>query len=472
MEKGQISNEYLVLSAIILSISAFLFVFSQMNASTTIDISMTQNAVKTLAKAADSVYSLGPENQLFVEIEIPGGITGQYVSNNQVGYLLNLSGTNTDIYENTKAFVVGELPTEQGRHFVLVQVLESGTTRIGGGLTIIPAKFIRAIRPGTNDSNVFSVWNNTSRALADLNVTLKGNITDIASLNGENSRILASIINPNQTINFDVNWSVATTHPATDYSGYIELFSAEGYIDKSIIQIRVPHVLKDINVSLFGDANYSTPKTIFYQGETIYYKVSVSDHIGEVMDISDLNITLSDPPPVTSQSVLTGLATTNGIYLGTESVSCTSETGVWSILAQGKKFDSASDSNSFQIDTATQASKFSFDYSDAYTTGTRLVDFAYGNVCSPDITINRMRVNVSSGIMVNEIELNGDTVWSGAPTANWVNLDWPAGTLVTANTLYTSNNEMKFSSAAGNGNAYTIDFEFSDSSVYTVSFVK
>jgi len=473
LEKGQIGNEYLVLSAVILAIVGFLFIMSHLNASETIDNSMTQSAVKTLAKAADNVYALGPGNQITVEINLPNGIEDQYISNNQVGYLMNTGAVNADFYENTKSYVVGELPISQGKHFVLIQVLDSGTVRIGGGLTLIPAKFFRAIIPGTVDANEFSVWNNTSRILTDLNATLTGNITDIATFtDGELSKILTASINPDQTINFDVNWNVGATQTAAEYSGFIELFSAEGYVDKSLIQIRVPHVLTDLNVTLYGDKNYSTPKIDFYQGETVYYKITVSDHLGQTMDITDLNITLSDPAPITDQSILTGLATSDGVYLGLESVSCTSETGTWSILAEGQHFGSASDLNNYDIDTATEATKFSFGYADAYTTGTRLVDFAYGNVCSPDITIMKMRVNVSSGIMINEIQLNNDSVWSGAPTNGWVDVDWPAGTTVTANTIYTSNNEMKFSSATGSGNTYTIDFEFSDASTYTASFVK
>ncbi len=473
MRKGQISNEYIILSAVILAIVAFLFVMSHSTASETIDVSMTQTAVKTLAKAADNVYALGPGNQVTVEIDLPAGIQSQYVSNNQVGYVFGTQESNTDIYENTTAYVVGELPTTRGKHLVTIEVLESGTTRIGGGLIIVPAKFFRTIRPGTSDSNEFSVWNNTSRVLTDLNATLTGNINSIAEFdNGENSKILAASINPNQTITFDIDWSIASNQSATDYSGYIELFSAENYIDKSMIYIRVPHILTELNVTLFGDANYATPKTTFYQGETVYYKITVSDHIGAVMDVSDLNITISDPAPVMDQSTLTGLATTDGTYLGTESISCTSETGTWIILGEARHFESASDSNTYEVDTATEATKFSFDYADAYTTGTRLKDFAYGNVCSPDIIIKQMRIVVSSGILVNEIVLNNDTVWSGIPTANWVDINWPGGTIVTANTIFTSNNELKLSSAAGTGNTYTIDFKFNDDSIYTVSFVK
>ena len=473
MEKGQIGNEYLVLSAVILAMVGFLFITSHLNASEAIDASMTKNAVKILAKAADNVYALGPGNQITVEIDLPGRIVDQYVSNNQVGYLMNTGDINADFYEHTKSYVVGELPIGQGKHFVLVQVLDSGTVRIGGGLTLIPAKFFRAIIPNTNDSNQFSIWNNTDRDLTDLNATLTGNITDIATFtDGEVSKILTALIDPNQTINFDVNWNVPLSTPASDYTGFIELFSNEGYIDKSSITIRVPHVLTDLNVTLYGDANYSTPKTEFFQGETVYYKVTISDHLGQLMDITDLNITLSDPAPITDQSTLTGLATTYGIYLGLESVSCTSETGIWTILGEGHHYGTASDSNNYDIDTATEATKLSFSYADAYTTGTRLKDFSYGNVCSPNITIMKMRVTVSSGIMVNEIQLNQDTIWSGPPTAGWVDVDWPAGTTVTANTIYTSNNEMKFDSATGNGNTYTIDFELSDASIFTVSFVK
>lgn len=473
LDKGQVSNEYLIISAFILIVIGFLFIFSYSNASETVAVSSTENAVNTLAKAANDVYALGPGNQRMVEINLPAGVVNQYVLNNQIGYVMQTKDINFDIYKNTEAEIGGELPITEGKHFVIVQMLDSGIVRIGGGLIIIPSKFIRVISTGTFDFSTFSVWNNTSKTLTDLNATLTGNITDIASFaGGEDSIIIANTINPDETINFSINWTVPLFSAAKEYKGYIELYSAENYFDKALLQVTVPHELTDLNVTLFGDSNYSAPKTEFYQGQTVYYKITVSDQTGETMDITDLNITISDPPPIGNQSTLTGLATIDGVYLGEESVSCTSETGTWSILGEGREYGAADDTNSYEIDTATEATKFSFSYADAYPSGTRLKDFAYGNVCVPDITIKRMRVNVSSGVQVNEIELNDDEVWSGTPTSDWVDVNWPSGTIVTANTIYTSDNEMKFSSAVGSGNTYTIDFEFDDSSVYTAVFVK
>ena len=73
-KKGQSSIEYVLIVGMILVALIPLFVYSINKVNSEIKIHQADDAVNTVANAANIVYSLGSGTKKFVQITIPGGV--------------------------------------------------------------------------------------------------------------------------------------------------------------------------------------------------------------------------------------------------------------------------------------------------------------------------------------------------------------------------------------------------------------
>ncbi|MDO8538147.1 MAG: hypothetical protein Q7S21_04635 [archaeon] len=122
-QKGQVGIEYLTITAFLLLVAIILFVFGFVTFSETAKRNKADNAVKSLASAANQVYALGPGNIVFVETDFPEGIqSGSTFGQTIQLKLSSVSGTN-DVFErtNTKLSIVN-LPTLQGKHYFKIEM--------------------------------------------------------------------------------------------------------------------------------------------------------------------------------------------------------------------------------------------------------------------------------------------------------------------------------------------------------------
>ena len=103
--KSQFAMEYMMLVGILLVILIPIIYYSTRTLDYEVRTNQATEAVKALAKTADTVYSLGPGNQRFVQIIIPSGsIT---IGQNEILFKLKSSAGDTDIFETTSAVLVG-----------------------------------------------------------------------------------------------------------------------------------------------------------------------------------------------------------------------------------------------------------------------------------------------------------------------------------------------------------------------------
>lgn len=130
-KRGQSSIEYVVIVGLILVALAPLFVYSINKANSEIKINQADDAIGTIANAADIVYSLGPGTKKFVQITLPGGVVSSLVNDTLIQIQLHVYGSTSDFHASTIAQVSGNLPTAKGMHTIAIEALDDGTVRIG-----------------------------------------------------------------------------------------------------------------------------------------------------------------------------------------------------------------------------------------------------------------------------------------------------------------------------------------------------
>ena len=129
--KGQSSIEYVIIVGLILVALIPLFIYSINKVNSEIKINQADDAVTSVANAANIVYSLGPGTKRFVQITIPSGVVSSLVNGTIVQLLLHIYGSTSDFYATTIVPVSGTLPTEKGTYTMALESLEDGTVRIG-----------------------------------------------------------------------------------------------------------------------------------------------------------------------------------------------------------------------------------------------------------------------------------------------------------------------------------------------------
>lgn len=136
--KSQASVEYLMIIGLVLIvvIPLFYYAFSQSNIN--VKINQADDAVNTLAKAADTVYALGPGSKKYVWITIPNGGVGSAVTNNTIMLQLSVFGGISDFHTSTKPNLIGAFPYQAGNYKIPVEALDSGFVLIGEGNDTTP----------------------------------------------------------------------------------------------------------------------------------------------------------------------------------------------------------------------------------------------------------------------------------------------------------------------------------------------
>lgn len=120
--KSQTALEYLMLITLGMVIVIPVFYYSLTYSSDAIKNEQAQDAVNTLAKTADYVYSLGVGSSAKVLITIPQNVKNSSVEGKVILIKLELSSGVTDIKATTKANVTGGIPTVAGTYTMFLNM--------------------------------------------------------------------------------------------------------------------------------------------------------------------------------------------------------------------------------------------------------------------------------------------------------------------------------------------------------------
>ena len=184
-QQGQVSMEYILLVGLLLVILIPLFYYSLHKSSESISRSQAEDAVKSLAQAADEVYSLSPGTKKFVWVSIPGGVQGAQINGSEITLAVNIFDVTSDVNARSKAVVVGSIPLEKGTYRIPVELLDSGGVQIGAGNDTTPPQIMWkapngltcnpvSLRANTNEPAIckFDVADTTYNSMS---TSMKGN---------------------------------------------------------------------------------------------------------------------------------------------------------------------------------------------------------------------------------------------------------------------------------------------------------
>lgn len=123
--------EYIMIIGLLLLVTIPLFVYAFVEVKRSIQMNHADDAVNTIANAADTVYSLGLGSKKYVWITTPGGVTQTLVDGNEVSMKLYIFKGEADVFATTKPVVIGSIPAARGQHRISVESLGSGVVRVG-----------------------------------------------------------------------------------------------------------------------------------------------------------------------------------------------------------------------------------------------------------------------------------------------------------------------------------------------------
>jgi hypothetical protein len=130
-KNGQVAIEYIAIAGVILAILIPLFYFSFNTTNETITESQAEDAVFSLASAANEVYALSPGSKREVWVQIPGGTNSVIIQENEISLNIHIAGRVSDYVAFTKPTVIGTIPLDRGTHRIYVELLSSGIVQIG-----------------------------------------------------------------------------------------------------------------------------------------------------------------------------------------------------------------------------------------------------------------------------------------------------------------------------------------------------
>lgn len=145
MKKSQAASEYIVLIGILLVLLIPIFYYTLKTSNENIRANQANDAVISIAKAADTVYTLGPGNRKYTWVTIPSGAK-MAISGNTILIKLSLRGSQSGISQTAKgqleAGIIGDSTIStilnnpaaigKGTYLVKVEYQESQNTVLIG----------------------------------------------------------------------------------------------------------------------------------------------------------------------------------------------------------------------------------------------------------------------------------------------------------------------------------------------------
>ena len=119
--KAQVATEFLVIVSFALIILIPIIYYSFFYSYESTAASETQRAARTIADAADYVYSLGNGTTTNVRISIPAGVVGGLVLDHTINYKISTSAGVSDVIAITRAEIAGVIPNKTGVYNVNIQ---------------------------------------------------------------------------------------------------------------------------------------------------------------------------------------------------------------------------------------------------------------------------------------------------------------------------------------------------------------
>ncbi len=132
LKKGQKSFEYVILLGIISIAALPVYLYTIDTADDSFRKSNIEDALGSIALAANDLVELGPGNRRELKVQIPRGVEDSEIEDGQLIYTLN----GVEFSKSVSMNIEGELPTRAGLHSVRLMSVSDGSVIIGDFLRI------------------------------------------------------------------------------------------------------------------------------------------------------------------------------------------------------------------------------------------------------------------------------------------------------------------------------------------------
>lgn len=130
LKRGQAGIEYVILVGVLLVFLIPTIYYSLNEANRNVKFNQVENAVRRLAKAADSVHAIGPGSIEIITITLPDGVQDFSLDESEVSLQVSGFGGLSDVHYKTSVPLVGKLPLGKGTYTMRVASLKSGEVNI------------------------------------------------------------------------------------------------------------------------------------------------------------------------------------------------------------------------------------------------------------------------------------------------------------------------------------------------------
>jgi len=131
MRKSQAGVEYIILTGILLVFLIPVINYALSESTLNVRLNQLENSLRRIAKAANTVYALGPGAQEIVIVTLPHGIEGTAIEDNGIFLNATLYGGVSEIHYATIPTVSGGIPKEAGTYRIRIITLENNTVQVG-----------------------------------------------------------------------------------------------------------------------------------------------------------------------------------------------------------------------------------------------------------------------------------------------------------------------------------------------------
>ncbi len=216
--RGQYALEQMGVIALALVIIAALFFFSMNAASDGARSSQAKDTAERIARAADSVYALGPGSKSTVSVNMPQGVQFVDTSNKRVWIRVALSSGNSDVFAATSGQIVGSIPSTAQLQDITLTVLSNGNISVGRqSLSCSPSSFTKTIVQGGSATDALTLSNSWSYQLSNFSSSISG-VSDMVGAGAAPGSLSAS-----SSANISLSFSVPGAKPVGAYTGSISV---------------------------------------------------------------------------------------------------------------------------------------------------------------------------------------------------------------------------------------------------------
>lgn len=229
-KKSQASMEYVIIIAMLMLAFGYISYFTLSDLQVSMELANAQDVVDSLAKAANTVYSLGPCSKTYVFVTIPNSVVDSYVKQNTIGLEMSIMGGNTDIYAHTLGNVTGYLPaTPRSYYKIPVEMTCSGVLIIGGGFSITSREIRLNITQGESGSINLNLTNERGTIIGGMDSFVIGGASNWITISG-----LATSIDPGITDEFTASFNIPSETRTGTYAGTLMINGTDAFIEVPI----------------------------------------------------------------------------------------------------------------------------------------------------------------------------------------------------------------------------------------------